>query len=214
MHKTTCSTDGCATASYVRGYCRKHYAAFMKYGDPLGVAPAKPYRQCTIEGCTTAARTKSADLCKKHYHRNYRHGSVNADFRAALTAPTSRYKRAYAPTHPLADIRGNAYAHRIILFDHIGPGEHPCHWCGDAVEWGTQVGHPRNLNVDHINEDKGDNRPENLVPSCPSCNVGRSLLGRGRKLRTQGAWSVNDTISSLQDPTQRRNMKYQERAHH
>lgn len=33
-------------------------------------------RTCTIDGCNKPARTKSAELCKMHYHRQYRNGSA------------------------------------------------------------------------------------------------------------------------------------------
>lgn len=58
-----------------------------------------------------------------------------------------------------------------MLWNRIGPGEHPCHWCGATVEWGGRGA--RRLVVDHVNGVKVDNRDENLVPSCSSCNVRR-----------------------------------------
>jgi 5-methylcytosine-specific restriction endonuclease McrA len=69
--------------------------------------------------------------------------------------------------HPLADKRGRLLIHRLTLFNVIGPGVHPCHWCGTPVEWGTT------LQTDHVNWDRRDNSPENLVPSCGPCNSRR-----------------------------------------
>ena len=70
--------------------------------------------------------------------------------------------------HPLAGPgkRGEVLEHRKVLYDLIGPGPHPCHWCGRSLEWGGV----RGINVDHLNDVKDDNRPENLVPSCLNCN--------------------------------------------
>lgn len=54
--------------------------------------------------------------------------------------------------------------HRKVLYDSIGSGIHPCHDCGELVEWGVD------LRVEHLNWDRTDNRPENLAPVCSSCN--------------------------------------------
>ena len=68
--------------------------------------------------------------------------------------------------------------HRRVLFEKIGPGPHPCHWCGERVDWWT------GLHVDHLNGDHLDNRPENIVPSCLLCNrIGARLGKRRRSLR-------------------------------
>ena len=69
--------------------------------------------------------------------------------------------------------------HRKVLFDKIGPGTHPCHWrdvygCGkNSLEWGSISG----ICADHLDGDKRNNHPDNLVPSCNSCNLRRGRLG-------------------------------------
>lgn len=85
--------------------------------------------------------------------------------------------------HPVAVINGavkgpravkaTVYEHKYVLYEKIGPGPHPCHWCGVPLNWipGTREGA---LLADHLNEDKRDNRPENLVPACNGCNTIRS----------------------------------------
>jgi hypothetical protein len=74
------------------------------------------------------------------------------------------YYRVIAHGHPLAGRDGRALHHRVVLYDHLGPGPHPCAKCGRVLEWGA-------LDVDHINCDKADNRPANLQPCCRSCNA-------------------------------------------
>lgn len=70
--------------------------------------------------------------------------------------------------HPLAYKNGSIAEHRKILYDAIGPGQHPCEWCGKLKEWG------HGLYVDHLDDDKTNNDLANLVPSCLRCNWGRS----------------------------------------
>jgi 5-methylcytosine-specific restriction endonuclease McrA len=61
---------------------------------------------------------------------------------------------------------GYAYQHRRVFFDANGPGPFACHVCGKAVSYDS-------MDVDHLNDDPQDNRPENLAPACPPCNRGR-----------------------------------------
>lgn len=75
--------------------------------------------------------------------------------------------------HPLAT-RGQVAEHRFVLYNEIGPGPHLCHWgCGKLLEWGGREG----IQADHVDGDTMNNHPENLVPSCSSCNCLRALEG-------------------------------------
>jgi hypothetical protein len=133
-----------------------------------------------------------------HYHRQYRHGDVNAvAHKSGVTASMGRrYRTRYAPTHPLASKHGIVYEHRQVLYDAIGGGVHHCFWCGTDVEWAPK-GDPKELQPDHLNGDGADNRIENLVPSCRRCNTTRGIQARHDALREAGFWSVNDTIAEL-----------------
>lgn len=74
---------------------------------------------------------------------------------------------------------GQVLEHRKALYDEIGPGPHECHWngvsgCGKiSLEWGGRSG----IQADHLNGDKLNNDPENLVPSCIGCNIRRHQAG-------------------------------------
>lgn len=154
---------------------------------------------CTIDECEKPARSKSAALCPMHYHRQYRHGDVTKSaFTTEVTASKGRrYQVVYAPGHPVAGVRGMAYAHRIALHDSIGPGEHPCHWCGCLVSWDWPRSHPAALQVDHLNDLGDDNAPSNLAPACRRCNPGRGAQRRSDALRAAGWWSGHDTVGAL-----------------
>lgn len=94
----------------------------------------------------------------------------------AMQATPARYKSVRDPAHPLATPSGLILLHRKMLYDRIGPGWHPCHWCGEPVEW--RIGKPASgaLVADHLDHDTRNNSPENLVPSCNPCN-GHRLHG-------------------------------------
>lgn len=154
---------------------------------------------CTLAGCDKPSRNiKSAALCKMHYHRQYRHGDVTtmAHDNGVSVSLGRRYRTVAAKGHPLAMANGRAYEHRVVLYDAIGAGPHACHWCGDMVEWVGKC-QPHELQPDHLNDDGADNRPENLVPACRTCNTTRGCQRRADALRAAGWWSKNDTIAYL-----------------
>lgn len=153
-------------------------------------------RTCVIDGCDKPPRTARADYCKMHYHRLYRHGSVDMVATSIRTGNGRRYRRVHCPGHPMAQASGYGYTHRVVLYDEIGPGPHECYWCGTSVDWMPHRA-PNALEPDHVNGMGDDNRIENLVPSCPRCNAGRGSQHRATVLRAAGFWAVNDTVGKL-----------------
>lgn len=152
---------------------------------------------CSVPDCEKPLRSSGSEWCAMHYHRVYRHGSVDkVDSAVPSVSLGRRYTREYLPRHPLANKSGQVYTHRLVLFNEIGPGPHACHWCGTYIDW-LPKGHPRELQPDHLNNDGGDNRPENLVPSCRPCNISRGSQRRQDALREQGFWSNHDTVAAL-----------------
>lgn len=72
------------------------------------------------------------------------------------------------PDHPLAQpSTGRVLEHRKILYEHLGPGAHPCHWCGEVLTWDD------GLATDHLDFDRANNDLANIVPSCLACNSRR-----------------------------------------
>ncbi len=88
------------------------------------------------------------------------------------------------PNHPLAPPSGMVVVARLVLYDKIGPGPHTCHWCGNEVRWMPGSGlAPGALVVDHLDFDRANDSPENLVPSCNSCNAHRTRNGDRRSIK-------------------------------
>jgi hypothetical protein len=81
----------------------------------------------------------------------------------------------YAPDHPLAASSGQIYKQRYDLYERIGPGKHPCHWCGRLLEWrtGEDARKAGAITVARLDPARGS-EPSNLVPSCLSCNQRQS----------------------------------------
>ncbi len=99
----------------------------------------------------------------------------------------TRYRVVRVPiTHPLASLSPSEGPgctttslgeHRVVLYEKVGPGSHPCHWCAQPVHWLPEPGQVR-LVTDHLDGDVRNNDPANLVPSCSGCNANRD-----RKIR-------------------------------
>lgn len=114
----------------------------------------------------------------------------------------SRYMTEVRKGHPVAHADGRVRIHRANLYDALGPGPHPCHWCGKEVAWdgvGAQL-----LVADHVNEDTWDNRLENLVASCTRCNSFRRTLhattcGNGHERTEENTYYSKDGKRSCRE---------------
>lgn len=63
------------------------------------------------------------------------------------------------------------YVHRIVGREKYPDEEQECTWCLRPVIWDEKG--PYELIIDHVDHDRGNNRPDNLVPACPRCNLRR-----------------------------------------
>lgn len=138
-----------------------HAWRLRHHGNPL-YEPYPP-RVCALLGC--ARKCKGRGLCALHLNRMK--SGIPLDYTPPKLA-RKRYRLVTRPAHPLADRRGRVYVHRMVLYDAVGGGRLPCYWCGAPLEWRG------NLFVDHLNHDRHDNTPRNLVPACNGCNAGRT----------------------------------------
>jgi uncharacterized Zn-finger protein len=132
---------------------------------------SQSWQKCLVDGCDDTVRSAKATLCERHYYRIRRNGS-NVLLREKSPPPDTKlhthgYIVEYMPDHPLwSETKGRIYQHRRVFFDHHGKGPHPCNWCGKVLEWSD-------IDVDHLNAVRHDNRQENLVASCHRCNISR-----------------------------------------
>ena len=132
--------------------------------------------RCSVADCTAGRYARG--LCTMHYTRLRRDGSTGdaGRLRGAFgdgSVNSYGYLVVHAPGHPLAEGRaqGKIEAHRVILYESLGEGPHPCHWCDRMLPWRGAPG--ERICVDHLDFDKLNNSPSNLVPSCLDCNTKR-----------------------------------------
>lgn len=74
--------------------------------------------------------------------------------------------------------RGEVLEHRAVLWTKLGCESieclHECHWCGKQLSWSQRI---YGIQADHIDGDRTNNAPENIVPSCGPCNIRRGTAG-------------------------------------
>lgn len=96
----------------------------------------------------------------------------------SYTSVMRKYNVLRRPGHPIAPPGGVVSRHRFRLYEKIGPGPHPCHWCGKQVQWriGYHNGMGDDLVSDHVDKNWRNDDPSNLVPSCVTCNNRRARI--------------------------------------
>jgi len=139
----------------------------------LVINNAKPL--CVVEGCSNP-RGYASGVCNSCYYRQRRTGTLARRQYAYRGKHSSGYVVLTLPGHPLATSKGYLMEHRSVLYEAIGPGTHPCHWCSKPVGWLKGSSRRGSLVVDHLDGDKANNARVNLVPSCSPCNWSRGLM--------------------------------------
>lgn len=156
-----CSIEGCEKpADRKGGLCQMHSWRLRFHGD---VHYVRPKVLCSFPDC--GREHDGHGLCALHLLRQKK--GIPLTYERPKLA-TKRYKIRRMPHHPLANALGRVYEHRAVFYDAVFGSRVPCFWCAAPLEWGV------NLCVDHLNHDRHDNSLTNLVPSCNSCNAGRT----------------------------------------
>lgn len=158
-------------------------------------AYSKMYRQQKPK--SQFVETRSCERCGKEFgvtHRQAKRPSQGR-FCSRVCAHAGRVKSAtertsrravYQKDHPLAGARGRVLVARATLYDRLGAGSHPCHWCGQLATWTVRPsrGISRGeLAVDHLDGNPMNDDPANLVAVCNDCNTLRAFV-RGWVRRT------------------------------
>lgn len=162
MNKTVCPTEGCnEPREEDRTYCtdcRKQKTRDYYLKNKARISEqAKEYRAANPE--------KVAEAQRRWRENNEGHTYLET---------TSGYVNYIGYEHPATNASGVTNEHRIILWDKLEGANADCHWCDKPLFWWKiYPQHGDALVVDHLNNIKDDNRPENLVPACGHCNLNR-----------------------------------------
>lgn len=162
----TCPTCGKRFSYEIgKGKDRKHCSSKCRVKHQINCwkGRIKDLPRCRIPDCEKPAVRRKYGLCESCYYRLRRNGTTKK------RQPKYRYKtgagyiKLRCLGHFLSDSDGYIFEHRKVLYDLLGKGLQTCFWCGKNLPWDAVV-------IDHQNEIKHDNRPDNLRISCNGCN--------------------------------------------
>lgn len=195
-----CSFDPCDNPAKSKALCGGHYQQQHKGLPlkPLRALLSASYTEDGLKVCQYCGEAKnpitgfykmSGNACRdchnkkgKRWRENNpdRRARISRDWRKAneghiYTDKSTGYEIYVGYEHPGALSCGITRYHRIVLWDKIGPGIHACHWCGRDVYWDRLITEDwyTTLVVDHVDWNKSNNDPDNLVPACNACNVSK-----------------------------------------
>lgn len=153
-----------------RVLCGKRACYNRRHKDLTAKRFAALVVSCSAPDCKNKATRVGSGLCENCYYRKRRTGSTDRPQIKGRYLTGSGYVKLLVPTHPLSDTKGLVSEHRKVMHDHTGGGDVPCHWCEDILSWSVHYRSPNAVVIDHLNENKSDNRLSNLVCSCTRCN--------------------------------------------
>lgn len=164
-------------------YKAQRPVAMIRQSQKADGRKTKTTRQtCSVDGCGCEANRVSHGMCEKHYMRLRRRGTTEKHKKPEKIKHSQGYVLISPEDHPLMIGRPSGsrlYEHRVVFFDAHGGGLHDCHWCGVTIDF-------EDMHVDHVNAIKDDNRIENLVAACPTCNKSRGIEKMTATMRSKG----------------------------
>ena len=181
MRTKTCPT--CQQSfSYAigRGRDRKHCSPKCRIDAQIALRAralqAGPWPICAFENCGKPATGPHAKYCKACVEQRRRTGGFSRKPHKGRTIRPNGYTTVVQLGHWLSDRHGRVYEHRLVLYNKCNGKDPCCFWCGSALRWKVSRLSADAVVVDHLNEAKGDNRPDNLVPACIACNRARGAM--------------------------------------
>lgn len=141
--KTSIATQNDTRHGYVKGEPKKFVKSHSIRTPRTHCARTPRVARCDACGAEFEPRTTASRFCSTDCaHR--RSGADHPGWKGGLLRRDDRLVRYVGRDHPMADAKGYAYEHRLVMAEHLG----------------------RNLASDelvhHVNEDPMDNRIENL----------------------------------------------------
>lgn len=163
-----------------RGADRKHCSVKCRRRYQLELREKRflTLPKCKTKGCDNRATRVGDGLCESCYYRLRRTGSTKKRKYNYRYLTKEGYIKLKKPEHPLAMARGMVFEHRAVVYDFYNGKPQACYWCGKKIGWDDVV-------IDHLNENKIDNKIENLIYSCNDCNRARgAMLPFVKKMKT------------------------------
>jgi len=153
-----CLVEACDASVNCKGYCSKHYARFVRYGNPLAGRRFRdaPWPICSIDNCDKKAAAKG--YCVAHYARAQDGSDLTRPLRPRTARIGDRYHAGGQGYYMLVVPKGTPGAkpptprsigwrmleHRYVMQHHLG-----------RPLLASETVH-------HLNGDRSDNRLENL----------------------------------------------------
>lgn len=126
---------------------------------------------CKISGCGKSAKFKTEQLCQMHYFRRMRNGTFDTIRKKGREKYISDngYVMVHCKGHHFAREKTHyAFEHRIVAYEKYGEILPNCELCDMELNWSNAV-------IDHIDEVRTNNHPNNLRPLCWNCNINRTV---------------------------------------
>lgn len=187
MANLICAVDACDSASYLRGWCIRHYGRWLRHGDPLAGRRSHldPLPQCAIVGCTMATKRIILGLCENHYWRSrHRSDDGGPDLLLIKGRPQRRFWEKVNRDAPTGDFRPELGPCWLWTGRPEGKGYGQIRVNNRAVmvhrfSYELLVGPiPDDLTIDHLCMVKLCVRPSHLEPVTSEENTRRALAAR------------------------------------